>query len=90
MSCLASEEVETCNCSEARFPINSSACFSEEQSEFVGSYLQYPVMTTTLSQIFLIVTIVLNESDLRSNEHHIRSSESEAWHKFRCVRDLNP
>ena len=90
MSCLASEEVERCNCSEARFPINSSACFSEEQSEFVGSYLQFPLMTTSLSQIFLVVTIVLNESDLLSNEQYLSSSESEAWHKFRCVRDLNP
>ena len=33
MSCLASKQVELCNCSEPRFPINSSACFSLEQSK---------------------------------------------------------
>lgn len=40
MSCLASEEVETCNCSEARFPINSSACFSEEQNKCINDILR--------------------------------------------------
>ena len=33
MSCLATKQVELCNCSEPRFPINSSACFSLEQSK---------------------------------------------------------
>ena len=31
MSCLATKQVETCNCSEPRFPTNSSACLSVEQ-----------------------------------------------------------
>ncbi|XP_068692090.1 acid-sensing ion channel 1C-like [Montipora foliosa] len=31
MSCLALKEVQMCNCSEPKFPINSSACFSLEQ-----------------------------------------------------------
>ena len=32
----------------------------------------------------------LNESDLRSNEHYLSSSENKAWKKFRPVRDSNP
>ena len=32
----------------------------------------------------------LNESDPRSNEHYLSSSENKAWEKFRPVRDLNP
>ena len=31
----------------------------------------------------------LNESDLRSNEHYLSSSENKAWKKFRPVRDSN-
>ena len=29
------------------------------------------------------------ESDLRSNEHNLSSSEKKAWKKLRPVRDLN-
>ena len=38
MSCLATKEVEICNCSEPRFPINSSGCFSSEQSKLTLHY----------------------------------------------------
>ena len=31
-----------------------------------------------------------NESDPRSNEHYLSSSENKAWKKFRPERDLNP
>ena len=35
-------------------------------------------------------TIIVNESDLRSNEHYLSSSsEKKAWKKFRPVRDLS-
>ena len=30
------------------------------------------------------------ESNLRSNEHYLSSSENKAWKKFKPVRDLNP
>ncbi|KAJ7385276.1 hypothetical protein OS493_016347 [Desmophyllum pertusum] len=35
MSCLATKQVEVCNCSEPRFPDNSSACFSSQQNECI-------------------------------------------------------
>ena len=34
MSCLATKQVETCNCSEPRFPTNSYACLSVQQRKF--------------------------------------------------------
>lgn len=34
MSCLASKQVETCNCSEPRFPTNSYACLTVQQCKF--------------------------------------------------------
>lgn len=34
MSCLATKQMETCNCSEPRFPTNSSACLSVQQRKF--------------------------------------------------------
>ena len=40
MSCLALKQVQMCNCSEPKFPINSSACFSLEQrrlTNFLGN-----------------------------------------------------
>ena len=38
MSCLATKQVELCNCSEPLFPINSSAGFSLEQSKFISLF----------------------------------------------------
>ncbi|XP_078379821.1 acid-sensing ion channel 2-like isoform X1 [Oculina patagonica] len=35
MSCLATKEVEMCNCSEPRFPTNGSACFTSEQNKCI-------------------------------------------------------
>ena len=36
-----------------------------------------------------VIYLNCSESDLRSNEHYLRSSEKKAWKKFRPVRDLN-
>lgn len=35
MSCLASKQVETCNCSEPRFPTNSYACLTVQQYQCI-------------------------------------------------------
>ena len=36
-----------------------------------------------------VIYLNCSESDLRNNEHYLRSSEKKAWKKFRPVRDLN-
>ena len=49
-----------------------------------------------VTKYFIIVSGLLEykwtgyESDLRSNEHYLSSSENKAWKKFRPVQDLNP